>query len=342
MRYRVIAVCLAFSVWAAAQAGSVETVVATVRNALRQNHGDSAAAKALRRIRLVERLDDRTIETLESEGAGAGTVTELLHMRDASVPMPLPLWPVIPTDPPPAREEQNRVWKAAAATALHYTESLPNFICTEVVKRYRDPDGRESWHLSDTLLIKLSYFDRAEDYQLVSINNHPTSLTYQETGGAISEGEFGSLLGNVFAPSSHTEYRWDHWTTLRQRPALVYSFQILLKNAQYHITIGDNTGYHRQTSAGQHGFVYVDRDTNTVVRIVAGADSIPPGFPVQRAGSVLDYGFVEVGGQLYLLPLHAETRLDAVPMQHRNDVQFLDYKKFSADATISFGEIKKF
>jgi len=339
MRFRLTAVCLLACFAAAAQSAStVAAVVESVREGLRLNHKDSQIAKALRKFKLAERLDDRTIETLQSEGAGPETVAELEEMRNASARLPVPPVPAIETPPAPWAGEQERVWEAAREKSLSYTESLPDFICTESVKRYKDPEGREQWHLSDTLVLKLTYFEHKEDYHLISINNHPTHLNYEETGGAITEGEFGSLLGSVFAESSKTEYRWDHWTALRQRPTHVYRFHIAVENSAYRLSFGTNDGYNVHATMGQRGYVYVDRETNAVVRIAAEAESLPRDFPVRRAGSLLDYGFTEVGGHSYLLPLRSVTRLDALPLQHRNEVQFLDYRKFSSDATVTFGD----
>src|ERR1017187_9360966 len=102
MPFRLSAVCLLACFAAAAQsASSAATVVESVRAGLRLNHKDSQIAKALRKFRLAERLDDRTIETLESEGAGPGTVAELEQMRDASAHLPVPQVPAIETPPAP-------------------------------------------------------------------------------------------------------------------------------------------------------------------------------------------------------------------------------------------------
>jgi hypothetical protein len=347
MRFRLTVVCLlaCFATCppvrfasAAQTYNSVAAVVESVREGLRLNHKDSQIAKSLRKFKLAERLDDRTIETLESEGAGPEAVAELEVLRDGSDRLPMPQTPVIESPPAPWAGEQERVWQAAREKSLSYTDSLPDFICTESIKRYKDPEGREQWHLADTLALKLTYFARQEAYQLISINNHPTHLTYEEIGGAITEGEFGSLLGSIFAESSKTEYRWDHWTTLRQRPTHVYRFRIAVENSAYRLSFGTSDGYSQHATLGQHGFVYIDRETNAVVRIAAEAESLPRDFPVRRAGSLLDYGFTDVGGRAFLLPLRSVTRLDALPLQHRNEVRFLDYRKFSSDATVTFGD----
>jgi hypothetical protein len=79
-----------------------------------------------------------------------------------------------------------------------------------------------------------------------------------------------------------------------------------------------------------------------VVRVTAAAEGLPIDFSVQKVNLLLDYDFIDVGGSHYLLPLHSETLLEAPPFEHRNETDFLAYRKFSADATITFdGTVKK-
>lgn len=307
-----------------------------MRAALQGNRADSQTAKSLGKIKLTERLDDRTIETLESEGAGPGTVAELLKLRDRSSGLPAPATPAIPEPPAPSPAEQLRIWNTARENSLRFTDSLPDFICNEVVRRYTDPDNKGRWRLADTLVLKLTYFDRHEDYKLVTINNRSTGMSYEQVGGAITEGEFGSMLAAIFALKSRTDRSWDHWTTLRRRPTHVYTFSIAAANSEYQITSGTSARDEERVAAGQRGYLYIDDATKMVVRLTAVADGIPPGFPVRKVNLLLDYDFVDVGGRQYLLPLHSETSMDALPVEHRNETDFLLYRKFSADATITF------
>jgi hypothetical protein len=322
----------------AAADSSVAALFFSVRDALAHHRSDSQIARAVHRVKLSERLDDRTIEALESQGAGPQTVAELMHLRDASVSLASPRAAMIEAPPALPGEEQEIVWQAARDKALNYTASLPDFICTENVQRFKDSAGKDAWRLADTLTIQLSFFGHQENYKLISMNHRATRLSYEQVGGAITEGEFGSTLSAVFSPASQTAYRWDHWTTLRGRPTHVYTFRIAVANSQYRMGFGTNAGEQRDITVGQHGYVYVDRDTNMAVRIVADADGIPSDFPMQRASTQVDYGFTDVGGRPYLLPLHAQTQFDGVPLRHRNEVSFLNYQKFTANATITYGK----
>jgi hypothetical protein len=314
---------------------TVADVIGLVRDAVHSNQEDGQLAKSLRKIHLAERLDDHAIEELESEGAGPKALAELMALRDASQALPAP-WPPppFPYTPPPSVADQARVLAAARQIALDYNRSLPDFICTEVVRRFAETRGK--WELRDTLELRLSYFEQKEDYKLLSINGHQAVRTYGDVGGTISEGEFGSLLRQVFELRASADFHWDHWTNLRQRPAHVFRFRVDDKHSLFHVEYGNSSGYHHDVVVGQHGFVYVDRDTNQILRIVATSDPIPTGFPVQESTTLLDYEFTEIGGVRFLLPLRADVRLLASDAHTKNEVEFHSYQKFVADSSVIY------
>ena len=256
------------SAWAAAPAGSsVNDVVALVQSAIEHKRPDAQVAKALRKMDLIERLEDRVVEELESAGAGPMTVAELAQMRTASQHLKKPAAPPQFASPPePTPQEQASIIAEARKIALDYSSSLPNFICTEVISRYMDTKGKDSWKLQDTLTVDLSFFKQREDYKLLAINNRPTYKSYESAGGQVSEGEFGSILGEVFQASSKTDFVWDHWTTLRKRPAHVFFFRVTIFDSNFTLEFRTRLGT-RKVVTGARGFVYVDRDTHQVMRI---------------------------------------------------------------------------
>lgn len=324
--------------WAQPRAAVTE-LVELVRSSIAEKRPDDQMAKALRKLHLGEQLDDHTIEELESEGAGPKTVAEMVAMRDESRAYPQPVsTPKFAHGVPPGANEQVDIIEQAREVALSYAKSLPDFLCSQVVRRYRENRGK--WDLKDTLEMRLSYFDQHERYQLLAINGHRAVGGYDEIGGTISEGEFGSLLLQVFERQVAADFRWDHWTTLRKRPAHVFRFKVSDKNSLYHMEYrSPYTGRHNVV-AGQHGFVYIDAETNRIVRIYAEADSIPPGFPVDQSTTMLDYDFTDVGGRQFLLPLHADVRLQTPDFYTKNEVEFRGYRKFTTDSTITYGREK--
>ena len=203
-----------------------------------------------------------------------------------------------------------------------------------MIHRYDDVKGIMA--LKDTVDVRLSYFDQHENYRVLSLNGKMTTRPFADIGGAVSEGEFGSLLASIFIGESKTVLRWDHWTTIRKRVAHVYSFRILPEHSTYRMDFrSDGRSEARSTIAGQHGFVYIDRETNQILRIVAEAD-VPPDFPVRQSSTMLDYDFTSVGGRQFLLPLRADVRMATAHLHTRNLVEFKEYRKFTGESTITF------
>jgi hypothetical protein len=331
-----VGLAMAAALWAAQPASPVNDVIALVRAQMAEKRPDSQVSKEVHKFKLAERLDDQTIEELESEGAGPKTVEELVWLRDQSRKLPQPATALpFKHGGRPTIEDQRAMLSEARRTALAYAGSLPDFMCTEVVHRYIGEGA--GWSLKDTLRLKLTYFEHREDYKLLTINNHATQKSYEDAGGSISEGEFGSILLQVFEPRSAAQFRWDHWTTLRKREVHVLSFRITPEHSTYHLAFGwVGQGGRDSTIVGQHGFVYIDRETNRVLRIWAEADSIPWDFPVQETSTMLDYDFTQISGQQFIVPLRADVRIGSAQMHTRNVLEFQDYQKFGADATISF------
>jgi len=343
MLLRSLGLALFFSLAAAAQPGvTVEQIKQFVHSAKEKNQSDKDVAGALRALKLSERLDERTVEELRREGAGPKTVAALkeLAAKSAELPAAQPPAPKPAYVPPPApsSEEQGKVIAEVREKALTYVESLPDYICSQVTRRFVDPTGHESWHPTDVILARLTYFEKKEDYKLVTVNNTvATDRPYTSVGGAISQGEFGSMMRGLFDPRSDAEFRWQGWTTLRGHVSYVFSYVVPLEHSQFTIDWrGTSRDQGRIITAGYHGSIVVDKATSQVLRISLEADNIPRDFPVRRSSEVLDYDLIKIGDRESLLPVAAEFRSLAGHRSARNLVEFRNYRKFSADANISF------
>ena len=339
MQFRPAALLLLVCLGAGAEEfATVNSVVAAVRASFHKKGKDLELATSLYQAKLGERLEDRVIEILESEGASPQILGALQHLRDASHPLPPPSKPPLgmTPPPPPSTVEEHQVWQLARTRALDYTQSLPDFLCLETVHRWRDPGGHENWQASPTVVADLSFVEHKEHYTLATVDGKPSSKSLLEVGGTISQGEFGTLLRVIFDTPSETDYRWDHWTTLRKRPTAVFFYRVSAAHRPNHIVLSGEGGKQVRVDAGQRGYVYLDRETNRVTRISEEAEDIPADFPVQRSSAVLDYDYFDIGGKLFLLPLRAEIRLDAGKQQSLNSVEFSSYRKFTSASTLTF------
>jgi hypothetical protein len=287
-------------------------------------------------MRLRERLDERTVEELQGEGAGPKTVAALSELvaGSASLPQSQPKVPKPPPPPipPPSPEEQQAVIGEVRDYAANYSKSLPDFICTQITRKYVDPSGKEFWGLDATITEHLTYFDQQEHYKLMLVNNQYVDLPHESVGGASSSGEFGSLLRLTLARKADAVIEFDHWATLRKKRTYVFSYGISSANSDYSILWEKS----QRIIVGYRGLIYVDKDTHQVLRITLHATEIPPSFPVQEAGTTLDFDYADISGRTFLLPLRAEIRMRHDRFLSRNLIEFRMYRKFSADAEIKF------
>jgi hypothetical protein len=235
---------------------------------------------------------------------------------------------------PPDPMEQKRVLAEATEHALNHEQDLPNFICTQTTRRFEDFNGQNGWRPIDIIVERLSYFEHREDYKVIELNGMPASIPHEQLTGASSSGEFGSVMKSIFSPETEAEFAWQNWFTLRGRKMHVYSYRVLVSNSNYHIKVPERK---LDLVTGYHGLVFIDAQRHMVNRITLHPDGVPPSFPIQDVSLALDYEYNRIGEADYLLPLQFELRSREGKLLVKNDVDYDNYRKFTADSSITFG-----
>ena len=239
-------------------------------------------------------------------------------------------------DPRPSAEEQVRFLAETREAALRYTQSLPDFICTQKIQRFLA--NRTNRQRLDSLTVRLTNSPLGEEYKLLEIDGAPTDRPYELIGGAISRGEFGSLLHGVFDPRSAAEFHFEHWTSVNGLRAPLYSYRVAPGNAGYQLQFFDvSLGLTTYAQVGQRGELAIDPETHAVLRITSVAEKIPRSFPVRSSSIAVTYDYAVVGGLRYLLPSKAVSEAGTARSSIRNEIEFLDYQKFTSGSVVTFG-----
>jgi hypothetical protein len=322
---------------------TVEQLISFVKSSVQLKQDDRQIASYIKKsVKLSNRLDARTVEDLQGMGAGPQTVAalKLLITESANLepaPPPPPKLAVM-GPPPPDSIEQKRILEEITEGARNYTRDLPNFICLQVTRRYGDVSGHENYRLIDTIAERLSYYEQKEDYKVVSINGVPAlgDAKHEQKNGASSSGEFGSILKEIFAPETETQFDWERWATLRGKRMYVFNFRVSQSHSEYSIY---SESVKRTVIAGYHGLVYADRDTKMVMRIKLEVEGLPPDFPIQSVDLDMNYDFTKISGQDYLLPLKSEIRSREGRFLSKNEVEFRMYNRFGTETNIQFGDV---
>jgi hypothetical protein len=244
--------------------------------------------------------------------------------------------------PAPSSEEQAKLLDSVRHYALNYTRGLPDFLCLEQNRRYEDNTGMRAWHLVDVLTARLSFFNQQEEYALISQNGHTVkNASYGSVEGAVSMGDFGSAMYDIFDPASHATFAWKRWTNLRGRLTQVFAYRIPLESSKYVIEWSEKGSNVQKIKVAYRGSIFVGNELDTIVRIDQEAVNIQPSFPIRQAQETLDYDFTRVGDREFFLPLVATLEMHSRgDMWTRNVKEFRLYQKFSADAVIKFdGEL---
>jgi hypothetical protein len=244
----------------------------------------------------------------------------------------------------PDARQQADIIEEVREYALNYTKNLPNFLCTQVVKRYqaasvgsryseRAGQTEPSWTQMDMLTLRLSFFEQKEEYKLTMVGSRMATQDYKNVGGATSTGEFGSLLRGIFERGTHGHFEWSRWATVRGHLVMAFHYSVEQQYSQWGIE------YEKKDHIvpAYSGEVFMEPDSpHMVLRATLNADDLPPSFPVKMAGTVLDYDYTDLSGHPFLLPSKSETQMSADGVLTRNDTQFALYRKYSADSGITY------
>jgi hypothetical protein len=229
--------------------------------------------------------------------------------------------------------------RRAADTALDFTEKLPNYVCQELMSRYESTTKPVSWHALDVVGMEVVYQDQKEDYRKITLNGRAVNKKLEELGGAWSTGEFGTVLIDLFAPQTAADFHYQRDSRMGGVLTKEYSFNVTHANSHWTIHMGS-----QQYDPAYKGSVWIDPKTARVMRIEMQAYGFPTDFESDDVESATDYEYVRLGdAQQYLLPVHAETLScqRGTPYCSRNTIDFRNYKKYTGESSITFGDAKQ-
>jgi len=168
----------------------------------------------------------------------------------------------------------------------------------------------------------------------VLVNGRPPRQAVEKTG-AWSTGEFSSFQQDILSTDTNADFHNKRTTTIVNRAAYRYDFSVEQRNSHWEVH-SDSETY----SPAYSGTIWIDKATSRVLRIEIAGEKIPRGFPLDTVESAVDYDFVLIGEMKYLLPVHSEAlscRRGSSDCS-RNVIDFRNYKKFTAETSISFGD----
>ena len=225
--------------------------------------------------------------------------------------------------------------RRAADAAMEFTETLPSYVCTELVTRMHSESTPANFQPIDVVSMEVLYVDGVEDYRNIQINGKKTVKKVEETGGAWSTGEFGTVLVNLFNPATGATFHFRRDSRAGGVMAKMYDFEVTHEGSHWTIHTASQTYVPAYV-----GSVWIDPATARVLRIEMDAKGFPAEFPTDHVESAIDFQYIRLGDlKQYLLPVHAETlscQRGTVECS-RNVIEFRNYHKYTGESTITFG-----
>ncbi len=223
----------------------------------------------------------------------------------------------------------------ARDAAFSFSETLPNYVVKQYTTRYATTaarGGRTSWEALDNVTADVIEEDGTEKYKNILVNGRPPREDVEKSG-SWSKGEFSSLLQDVLSPITDADFHGKRASTIVNRAAFRYDFSVEQLNSHWHVE-----SEHQSYMPAYTGAIWIDKENYRVLRIELSAQNFPRGFPLDTVESAVDYDYVFIGEGKYLLPVHSEALSCARGTNQctRNVIEFRNYKKFTADTSITF------
>jgi hypothetical protein len=234
-----------------------------------------------------------------------------------------------PSGPP--RSPEDVLLDRAREYAAQYIENLPNFLVDQHVYRYRGEGLRPEWKRQDQIQVEVMYIDGKEDYGNVRRNGRLLRKGSPEETGTWSTGELGSFLVMLLGASPQPKFK------AAEEPvefdgvlARAYDFTAHTEPGNWEIRIG---GTARPPFQGR---IWVEEEAGRVLRIEMDSRQLPPTYAVDKVELAIDYGWVEIAGQRYFMPVRSENlscyRGNVTCM--RNEIFFRNYRKFGVESQV--------
>lgn len=228
----------------------------------------------------------------------------------ADIPLPL-------TD-----AEQKKLIDDVKAKAAEYDANLPDFQCTQLSHHSVDVKSLNQWKTIETISEQLRFVHHTAQYTMVAQNGKKVAATEKRPSNLMSVAEFSQAIHDIFDPKVKAEFAWAQWDSVRGHR--VHTITFGLKKETSTFTVGKGKG---ELGAGLAGFVYVDSDTNAILRIVMAATEVPAKYPIQGTSLDINFDFIRVGDKTYFLPLKAEVRMKEGKGQIWDEVELKDFRK---------------
>ena len=327
---------------------------------------DAEVARHLSDLELTERFSSTRLSRWKDSLSGDKSRQVLIALADVSEFLDPPA-AEIPATATPDLAAQRQIMALVVRYVSKTIPELPNFFATRQATRYENTP----------LLQKAEFFIPYEPLHSVGVSS--ATVLYRDgrevvdpgadeksqpmTDGLTTVGAFGPILATVLLDAAQSKLAWSRWEQGTAGLEAVFNYAVPREKSHYEVnyccvaeqaaTVAANLHpFHK--IVGYHGEITVDPASGTILRLSVEA-GLKPTDPVSRAGILVEYGPVQIGGKTYFCPVRNVSVAVAQIIQYKdlyktplaqqmqplktllNDVAFDQYHLFRAEARVVTG-----
>ncbi len=271
---------------------------------------DAEISHQLSDLDLSERLSTASLVNLQARLPGLKSRQALLVLADLSAFLPPPAADK-PARPAPDSAEQRRILSHTVDYVLRTIHQLPNLSSTRVTSTFQStpwqPEKAQSvsrdhqaLHPVGAYKASISYRDGNEVVHAGAAGSGHSVL------GLTTSGEFGPILNTALLDAARGKLAWSHWEGSAGALQAVFHYTVPPDKSHYEVKYcciwrqnGDRVYFQQFT--GYQGDIAVDPSNGTIFRLTLMAD-LKPTDPLVKAGILVEYGPVIIGGRSYICP----------------------------------------
>lgn len=213
---------------------------------------------------------------------------------------------------------------------------VENVICQERVQRYKSHGGDD--RQIDVVEANVAVENGEERYSDIQ-QNHKHRAYMQQIGGAWSQGEYATFLGEARRILGSNEFiSQGYLTTLNGVPAVMFPFDMDESSSSWSFAVRS----HNYTVAF-HGELWISRETGELLRSRRIARHLDVSTGISEVDWTVDFSKVDINGRPLTLPSKALYSVTYLHDDSRewNLTAFSGYKRFGSESTIKFAEVSE-
>ena len=318
---------------------SVQELKALLRSARAAGDSDVYLASQVSGVRMKERVTDDVVPELWAYAPGPKTAHALEILVDESEFVP----GIAESGAALSAAERDALLTKAREHAANYIHSLPDFICTRVVRRF---DGGQPFNpdsglpplipqLRDTITSEVAFREGRESYAAQTVNGRALETP---PPGLTTWGEFGGIVEELLLGGESPKVEWGRWEAMDGKRIAVLRYSVDKRNSHYAVSWCCEGKRTRDFKPAFRGELFVDPETGSIVRMTRSA-GFPAGFPILAIDTMIAYSAVAIGGNSYICPLKSVTMSmreapGGLVLSSVSETRFDRYRKFEVSAKV--------